>query len=147
MDVLDLLKADHERFRSMFDQFNTETGRQQQILIFENIRNELENLTRVKEQVFYPVFKDFPEFKEVLAALVHDHASDSRLIQGVTHAIEAGHDLRRVGHELIIHTLRHFDDEEAKLYPLVRKVIKRPERERLGRHFQTAKLEFSRSAA
>ena len=63
MDALEMLKIDHERMKSLHDQFKSEKDKQQQLITLKSLSKELEVHTLIEETVFYPAFKNDPELR------------------------------------------------------------------------------------
>ena len=139
MDALDLIKSDHQRMQSLFEQFRVETGRPQQLAIFEKIKSELDAHSRMEEEVFYPAFKNYPDFKEILEHSYRDHREAKALAEKIRNNRESNNDFETQAKHLIREIDQHMSTEENEFFPLVRKTMRRPERERLGRHMQSVR--------
>ena len=147
MDVLELLKADHDRINLLLDQFRTETGRQQQILIFESVRNDLNVHLKVEEEIFYPAFRNYPELKEIVDSFFKEHQEVRDYLERINALPDGSTEIEGQVTTFSDALNRHLQEEEITLFPMVRKVMKRSERERLGRHIQAMKTELNREAA
>jgi hemerythrin superfamily protein len=143
MDALDLLKADHERVKSLYEQFKSENGRQQQILLFENIRNELLAHAQIEETVFYPAFKNYPDFKQIIDQSYADHQKVKNELKAISALPDNSPELVNKVETVMADVQKHINDEEGELFAMVRKIMRRNEREQLGRHLQAAKQEAS----
>jgi len=147
MDALDLLKSDHDKVKSLFEQFFALNSIKQQRVTFNQIRMELERHAHVEETVFYPAFLNFGEIKPILEQSFKDHQEVKDLIQTISNLAESEQTqmldhVRRL-RESVDH---HVQEEEGKLFSLIRKTMKRAEREQLGRHMYAAKQERSLAA-
>lgn len=147
MDAIELLKLDHERIKSLFRQIRLETGSQQRILLFANIRYDLENHTYIEETVFYPAFKKYPQFRNLLELSYEEHHAVKDLLSQITALVKAGEHFGDKLEELIAHVDEHVEEEETEFFPRVRQVMKRSDREVLGRHMSAAKNEHTEEAA
>jgi iron-sulfur cluster repair protein YtfE (RIC family) len=147
MDALDLLKSDHERVKALYGQFKNSSGRQQQILLFDNIRNELEAHTAMEETVFYPAVGKYPEISGMIEHSYKEHQEVKTLLNEINTLPDGSADLALKVDTLMKNVEHHVQEEETELFPLVRKVMKRAERENLGRHMQAAKPELPGIAA
>lgn len=147
MDALDLLKTDHDRVNSLYGQFKNESGRQQKALLFENIRNDLEAHALVEEQVFYPSFRNYPEIKERIDHSFEEHAQVKTMLREISALADGSPEFDSKVDELMERVSHHVQEEENELFPMVRRVMKRGERERLGRHMQAMKHDLPGLAA
>src|SRR4051812_25380989 len=84
MDALDLLKSDHHRVRDLFNEIKRTEGGQRKRLLFEDIRHELTVHSYVEETVFYPSFRKFPQFSELLAESFSEHAQVKSLLDEIS---------------------------------------------------------------
>ncbi len=153
MDALELLKTDHERVNGLFEQFRTTTGFQGRKQIFMNIYEELETHANVEETIVYPAFRNYPEFKELLDRSYKDHDTVKQELRSLLDQLERGEarididDFTNRVNRLADSVNKHVTEEESELFPLVRQHLRRPERERMGRHIQAAKDERREQAA
>jgi hemerythrin superfamily protein len=151
MDALELLKSDHDRVKSLFEQFKSTNGLQAQKHIFKSIRQELEIHTYIEETIFYPAFRNFQDFQELLDDAYTEHKAVKEKLNALVSDIEGRTEIpteeftMRVS-EIIDSVLEHVEMEEEELFPMVRKQMKRPEREQMGRHLQAAKDEQREAA-
>lgn len=139
MDALDVLKSDHEKVRSLYEQIKTDsapTG------LMAQLREELTRHARIEETVFYPAFKNYPEFRGILGNSYADHREIKNRLRQLE---DNGVDLPAL--EMLMSKVEeHAQEEERTLFPMVRKLMKRSEREVLGRHLIAAKSESAEAA-
>jgi hemerythrin superfamily protein len=145
MDALELLKSDHQRINSLFDQFRNAAGFQDQKQIFHSIQFELNSHGWVEETTFYPVFRNYPEFKELVTHSLEDHGRMKSLLREIPQIRDPGLFQSRV-QELMETVRAHVLEEETSFFPKVRQLMKRTERETLGRHLQAARHEQTQAA-
>lgn len=141
MDALDVLRSDHEKVRSLYEQIKSggEAGTQTRLMA--QLREELDTHARIEETVFYPAFKNYPEFRGILGDAYADH----REIKNLLRQIDDARDFNGLD-ALMGKVDTHVKDEESALFPMVRKLMKRSEREVLGRHLIAAKSERAEAA-
>ena len=60
MNAIELLKADHDKVRGLFEQLTNTTKRAEKTRaeLVEKIRLELDVHTQIEEEIFYPAFKE-----------------------------------------------------------------------------------------
>lgn len=143
MDALDILKSDHERMNSLYDQLKTASVAQERKKLFGQLHSELLAHTQVEETVFYPAFKNYPDFQSILSDSYEDHRNIRNRLKKVSD--DGIEDTQEIDSIMRLVT-DHFEREENELFPMVRKLMKRSERETLGRHLQAAKSEPAAAA-
>jgi hemerythrin superfamily protein len=146
MDALELLKSDHQRISDLFDQFKNTNGLQGQKEIYRSIHRELSVHSHMEETTFYPAFRNYPEFNALITQSFDDHRKLKALLEEIRSIRDPGQFQSKV-HELMDSVLSHVQVEENELFPKVRQLMKRPERETLGRHLQAARDERLEAAA
>jgi hemerythrin superfamily protein len=143
MDALDLLKSDHDRVRSIYEQIKAVTEPGERTGLLAQLRDELLKHARIEETVFYPAFKNYPEFQGLLADSYEDHRTIKNQLRQLSEAKDT--DLARI-EALMRQVDEHVREEEDSFFPKVRKMMKRSEREVLGRHLLAAKDDESIAA-
>jgi hemerythrin superfamily protein len=141
MDALELLKKDHDRVKDLFSQFQDPRQAGHRRSLFNAIRSELELHTHIDETVFYPAFGKYPDFRPILDRSYADHKQFTELLGSLGTFDEKDSRFEGQVAHLIREVTRHIQEEEDELFPMIRKVTRRPEREQLGRHLDAAKRE------
>ena len=118
-DAIALLKADHQRVRDLFAQYEAaEYGATKRTLAAEVFR-ELEMHAQLEENIFYPTVNEgTDEGPDLVKASVQDHETMHQLIQelqGMEHDTD-GFDAKF--QELIRNVEHHVVEEEAAMFPL-----------------------------
>lgn len=146
MDALDILKSDHERILSIYGQIKAEKGQRERTVLFENLRNEILIHTKIEESVFYPAFKNYPDFQQLLVSSYDDHRNFTEQLKKMVVDGSPVSDLPVMVDQLMSDFDRHVKTEEGEFFPLVRKLLKRAEREVMGRRLQAARSEAAAAA-
>lgn len=146
MDALELLKSDHDRLKGLFDEARASESEKKQRAIFNSIRSELELHSMIEETVFYPTFRKYGEFNEIVERSFREHQEVKALINEIARLPQDSGQLGTRLQTLIDRVENHVREEEGEFFPMVRKLMRRPEREQLGRHLQAAKQERSMAA-
>jgi iron-sulfur cluster repair protein YtfE (RIC family) len=146
MDVLELLKNDHQRVSDLFYEAETSGSWKKKRVIFESIRMELELHSFAEETVFYPTLltlsdlhdrieESFHEHRELMEILARIDAlpAESPLISGQLMRLK-----QRVEH--------HVHEEEHEIFPKVRQILSPQDRENLGERVKAAKQEKEEAA-
>jgi hemerythrin superfamily protein len=151
MDALELLKDDHRKVRSLFDEAQAAESFKQRRRAFESIKYELESHAYIEEGVFYPTFRKDDDFTEILKRSFEEHQMIKKLLQELD---SMGLHIGRAGEaqfEERMLVLReaveaHIKEEESRFFSMVRKAMKPAERDSLGRLMQATRDELEWAA-
>ena len=118
-DAIAMLKADHQRVRDLFAQYETTSNPEAKRTLAEQVFVELETHAQLEETVFYPaVNEETDEGPALVKESLSEHETVKILIQ----------ELRTMAHdtdafdakfqELIHNVEHHVEEEEAEMFPL-----------------------------
>ncbi|HVG02297.1 MAG TPA: hemerythrin domain-containing protein [Nitrospira sp.] len=115
-DVIDMLKADHEKVKGLFEQFESAQGREQADLAATAIM-ELEIHAQLEEKLIYPAIREQIDEDDLMNEAVEEHHLVHVLIKELkklkpTH--EAFQAKFKVLGELVKH---HIEEEEGEMLP------------------------------
>jgi len=147
MDALELLKVDHQRVSDLFREAESSDSLKKKRVIFNSIQSELDLHTYIEETVFYPTFRKYPDFENLLSESYAEHAQVKELVSRIQALPAESSELSQKMSQLKQRVEHHVHQEETDLFPRIRKVMKSSEREQLGRHLQVAKQEKEEAAA
>ena len=123
LDAVDLLKADHQQVRKLFDQLDTITKQgasdAEKGALVAKIRAELSVHESVENEVFFPAVREILRKKDVLQEATEDQEEAGDAIQSLAELIpgDAGYD-RKVS-ELGRKIAAHAAEEESEVFPQV----------------------------
>ena len=151
MDVITLIKKDHDRVEELFTQFKGGGGltglvkrvtgnvssRQRRTAASKACR-ELETHTRLEEEIFYPAVQATGdvELRRLVGESLREHdrvKMQIRALQATEHGDEQLDQLMSQLEEDVQH---HVEEEENEMLPRVEKLVSTREREELGRRMQ-----------
>jgi hemerythrin superfamily protein len=123
LDAVDLLKADHEEVRKLFDQLDTITKEgasdAEKSALVAKIRDELSVHESVENEVFFPAVREVLRKKDVLQEAAEDQQEAGDAIQalGELKPGDAGYDnrLSELGSKIAAHAA----EEESDVFPKV----------------------------
>ncbi len=147
MDALELLKLDHQRVSDLFREAETSDSLKKKRVIFESIRSELELHTYIEETVFYPAFRKFDGFQDILSESYTEHKEVKEHLNRIESLLPESAELTPQLNQLKHRVEHHVHEEESNLFVRIRKVMTVSEREKLGRHLQIARQEKEEAAA
>lgn len=148
MDAIRLIKQDHRRVESLFEQFETLIGLpgEARTRLIEEICNELEVHTTVEEELLYP------EARRQIGDEIVDHAEEEHqeaddLIQRVRSCDPAGTEVEQLMLALKQSVFHHVEEEESKFLPRMEQACGEPALEDLGGQIEARKqqLEFGQT--
>ena len=125
MDVFELLKQDHQRVSTIFDQLEMNDGglAGSRAQLFEQLREELELHAYVEEAIFYPALKDAEETREYVVEAYDEHAGVKDILaemEGMTPSDGGWNELLQELRENVEH---HVEEEEGELFEQSRLVL------------------------
>jgi hemerythrin superfamily protein len=141
MDVIKLLKEDHQRVKKMLNELEetTERATKKREDLFAEIQAELRLHELVEEEIVYPAFRERSKLKDiVLEGYEEHHVVDLIMdeIAGEAVTDETWAAKVKVMKENVEH---HVEEEEKKMFPQARKLFPEEELEELGRRVAARK--------
>jgi hemerythrin superfamily protein len=123
LDAVDLLKADHQKVKSLFDQLDAITkggaSDAEKDALVDKIRDELSVHESVENEVFFPAVREVLRKKDVLKEATEDQEDAGDAIQalGDLKPGDAGYDtkLKELGAKIAAHAA----EEEREVFPQV----------------------------
>jgi hemerythrin superfamily protein len=134
LDVLKLLKDDHDRIKRMLEEgeSTTERGEKTRTELFAQLKETLTAHEAMEEEVLYPALKAHPRSKELtLEAYEEHHVVDLVLeeLEATPVAHEQWGAKFTVAKENIEH---HIEEEETEMFRDIRELFSTDEREQMG---------------
>ena len=138
MNAIELLKADHEKVRGLFDQLTNTTSRAEKtrVQLLEKIRLELDVHTLIEEEIFYPAFREAAkeaDDKEMIFEALEEHRAAGELVLPDLLETEVASEQfggrAKVLMDLVEH---HAEEEEKEMFKRARTLLSREQLEELG---------------
>lgn len=132
IDVLELLAEQHQEVDELFEQI--ESGNGDKMALFRELADKLAAHAMIEEKLFYPSVM-MKETEEILHESVEEHLSVKRLLADLL-ALDPEGDADEfdakisVAKEQVSHHAH--EEEEKKLFPILRKSLSEDERAALG---------------
>lgn len=153
MNAIELLKADHEKVRGLFEQLTKTTKRAEKTRaeLLEKIRLELDVHTQIEEEIFYPAFKEAvgeSEDEAMVFEALEEHRAAGELVlpdlleTDITSDRFSGR--AKVLKELVEH---HAEEEEKEMFKVARKVLSAEQLQTLGEEMAERKQELLKMGA
>ena len=148
MDILELLKEDHQKVKKLFEQGQQTQDKKQQKQIFKEIKSELERHTRLEETIFYPAMEEHEELKDMVLESLEEHKQVKTVLREMG-KLSPNSEKFKPKFKVLKDNVEHHaeEEEEGKMFPKIRKVINRAELEELGQELEAAKHKRLRKAS
>lgn len=145
MDVIELLKKDHQEVTRLFQRFAGRKGGRGASGIVDEVCGELEVHAKVEEEIFYPAVR---EADDTLAELVEESLREHARVKSQVQELRArggapeAADLERRVTALQRDVEHHLTEEEGEMFPRVAEVMEERQRTEIGRRLQSRKQEL-----
>ena len=148
MDALELLKQDHQKVKELFKQGQQTADKKQQKQIFKEIKSELEIHARIEETIFYPAMEEHEELKDMVLESLEEHKQMKTVLRELARLSTTSERFKPKFKVLKDNVEHHAEEEEeGKMFPKIRKLIKQDELEQLGEELEAAKHKRLRRAS
>jgi hemerythrin superfamily protein len=148
MDALELLKTDHKTVKDLFKKVEASKNDKQQKQLFEEIKMELETHTHIEETVFYPAVAKHDELKDMVLESLEEHKQVKTLLREMDNLTEDSEKFEPKLKVLMENVEHHAEEEEeAKMFPKVRKLMDAAALDQLGEELEAAKDKQLRKAS
>jgi hemerythrin superfamily protein len=148
MDALELLKQDHQKVKELFKQGQQTEDKKQQKQIFKEIKSELETHARIEETIFYPAMEEHDELKDMVLESLEEHRQMKTVLRELG-KLSASSERFKPKFKVLMDDVKHHaeEEEEGKMFPKIRELIKGDELEQLGEELEAAKHKRLRKAS
>ena len=122
-DAIELLKADHEKVKDLFEKFEALSDRSKvnKKKIADQICLELTVHTQVEEEIFYPAIREPLKDDDMMDEALVEHASAKDLIAQISE-MDPGDELYDAKVKVLSEQIEHHvEEEEGEMFPKVRK--------------------------
>jgi len=148
MDVLELLKRDHEKVKQLLEQGQKTEDKKRMKQIFKEIKTELETHTRLEETIFYPAMEEYEELKDMVLESLEEHRQVKTILREISRLTPSSERFAAKFKVLKDDVEHHAEEEEeGNMFPQIRKRVDATELERLGEEVEEAKSKKMRKAS
>ncbi|MCF4998587.1 hemerythrin domain-containing protein [Pseudomonas syringae] len=152
MNAIDLLKADHERVKSILSQLSesTERGLKKRAELLAKLEMEITIHTKLEEEILYPAFKEAGGKEEEVMyfeAKEEHRTVDSLVLPDLKQTDPGTPEFSgrvKVVKELLEH---HIEEEETEMFPQANKLLGKDKLNELGEQMEAMKAEYKKSLA
>jgi hemerythrin-like domain-containing protein len=118
-DAIAMLKADHQRVRDLFAQYEAAENVESKRTLAEHVFVELETHAQLEENIFYPAVNEgTDEGPELVKDSVQEHQTVKHLIQELQGMAHDTDEFDAKFQALIQHVGHHVAEEESAMFPL-----------------------------
>ena len=118
-DAIALLKADHQRVKDLFTQYEATDNVETKQTLAEEVCRELEMHAQLEENIFYPtVNEETDEGPKLVQESLSEHATVKTLMQALRSMAHDTEEFDAKFQELIQDVAHHVEEEEAEMFPL-----------------------------
>jgi hemerythrin-like domain-containing protein len=118
-DAIAMLKADHQKVRDLFQQYEATSDVEAKWTIAEEVFIELETHAQLEENIFYPaVNEEIDEGPELVKESFAEHETMKNLIQQLRDIGPHSRGFDAKFRELLQQVEHHVEEEETEMFPL-----------------------------
>lgn len=150
MNAIELLKADHERVKSILTQLSesTERGLKKRTDLLAKLEMEITLHTKLEEEILYPAFKEAGAKEQDIMyyeAKEEHRTVDSLVLPDLKETDPGTPEFSgrvKVVKELLEH---HIEEEESEMFPQAQKLLGKAKLEELGAQMEAMKTNYKKS--
>ena len=116
LNVIALLKADHEKVRRLFATFENASSNEEKKKLVTEICNELSIHTQLEEEIFYPAFKAAHRDKLLVPEAKLEHRTINELIAQIEDKEPNGEDYDAKVKVLSQYVMHHVREEHSQMF-------------------------------
>lgn len=138
MDPFELLKKDHQKVSTLFQEIESASG-DAKLAIFRQLKQELDMHTHIEETIFYPALEREKETREITLEAYEEHRVVKDLLSQLDAASSADEDWDARLTVLKENVEHHVDEEEGELFDKANDVLTGEQADDLGDRMQAEK--------
>lgn len=138
MDPFELLKKDHQKVSTLFQEIESASG-DGKLAIFRQLKQELDVHAHIEETIFYPALEGEKETREITLEAYEEHRVVKDLLSQLDAASAADEDWEARLTVLKENVEHHVDEEEGELFDKANDVLTGEQADDLGDRMQSEK--------
>jgi hypothetical protein len=134
MDAIAMLKADHDKVKSLLTELEgtTERGEKTRAELFSTIKGELTVHEIIEEEIFYPALKSHPKAKDIVLEGYEEHHVVDLLMSELENLDVTDETWGAKAVVMKENVEHHIEEEEGEMFKQARQVFDAKELEELG---------------
>lgn len=148
MNVIELLKEDHNRVDLLFQKVKATDESEHQEL-FEQIKEELEIHAHIEEVIFYPKLKEEgdKELQDITLEGIEEHHQAKIFLRELSNLADESEKFEPKLKVLMEDIEHHVQEEEGQMFPMVEEQFDEAALDELGKQVEEEKGRYKKSAA
>jgi iron-sulfur cluster repair protein YtfE (RIC family) len=148
MNVIELLKEDHDRVDLLFQKVKA-TDESEHRELFEQIKEELEIHAHIEEAIFYPKLKEEgdKELQDITLEGIEEHHQAKIFLRELSNLADESEKFEPKLKVLMEDIEHHVQEEEGQMFPMVEEQFDEATLEELGKQIEEEKRRYKKTAA
>lgn len=145
MNVIELLKEDHDRVDKLFQKVKASEESEHKEL-FEQIKAELELHTHIEETIFYPKLKEEgdEELKDITLEGIEEHHQAKIFLRELSSLADESEKFEPKLKVLMEDIEHHVQEEEGEMFPMIEEQFDESVLEELGKQIEEEKARYKK---
>ena len=147
MDAFEMLKNDHAKVSSLFDQLEPATDAATRQKLFAQVKQELDIHAHIEETILYPALKEAAETREITMEAYEEHQEVKDLLAELQATPADGEEWSDLVMELRENVEHHVEEEEGEMFKQARTVLSEQQINEIGARMSAEKQQQLKSAS
>jgi hemerythrin-like domain-containing protein len=147
MDAFEMLKNDHAKVSSLFEQIEATTDTTTRQGLFTQVKQELDVHTHIEETILYPALKQPAETREITEEAYEEHQEVKDLLAELAATPADSEEWSDMIVELKENVEHHVEEEETEMFPKARTVLSAEQIADIGARMAAEKQQQLKKAA
>jgi hypothetical protein len=149
MNAFELLKADHQKVKEIFEQLEptTERGVKTRDELFNKLKHELTIHAQIEEKIFYPALEEAEPTHEIVLEAYEEHNLVKQLLEELDAMPKVTEEWKAKLTVLQENVEHHVEEEEGEMFPKAKKVLTAEQIQQLGDQLVAAKQQQKKLSA
>lgn len=139
MDIIDLIKDEHRNVDTLFSVIETTDDIQKLYDYFNKLYEQINLHAGVREQIFYPVIREYEDTNELVAQAQKQQNTIKELLEEIESFSPTSAEFKQKINQLKEVMQHQAEEEENQILLQVRNYMNATEREQLGKEFTSFK--------
>jgi iron-sulfur cluster repair protein YtfE (RIC family) len=147
MDAFEMLKNDHAKVSSIFDQLEPATDAATRQQLFTQLKQELDIHAHIEEMVLYPALKQAAETRDITEEAYEEHQEVKDLLAELQATPPDSEEWGDMLLELRENVEHHVEEEEGEMFKKARAVLSEQQINEIGARMAAEKQQQQKAAA
>ncbi|HLL71452.1 MAG TPA: hemerythrin domain-containing protein [Pyrinomonadaceae bacterium] len=147
MDAFEMLKNDHAKVSSIFDQLEPATDATTRQQLFTQLKQELDIHAHIEETVLYPALKQAAETRDITEEAYEEHQEVKDLLAELQTTPPDSEEWGDMILELRENVEHHVEEEEGEMFTKARQVLSEQQINEIGARMAAEKQQQQKAAA